>query len=284
MRYETLSLAHKDMLYGRLKQAHTPLSEYSFANLYLFRTVHNYQLLFDKEIFIKGRTYDGFTHLMPAAGLKNIEYNYIKDISTEADFLFPIPEQWLEFFKPADFDISSKQDDADYIYLTEKLSTYKGNKLHGKRNLLMQFVTNYQCRTKPLIPDTAKDAKDILQAWQKEAGGLPEQTDYHPCLEALQLYDDLSLCGIIYYIQDEPAGFVIGEELSKEYFVLHFVKAKRKFKGIYQYMYNNFANMLPEKYKYINLEEDLGKPALRLAKSSYAPDAMLKKYRVKIKK
>ncbi len=49
-------------------------------------------------------------------------------------------------------------------------------------------------------------------------------------------------------------------------------------------MYNNLANLLPKKYNYFNFEEDLDKEALKIAKSSYVPDAMLKKYRVSIRK
>ena len=82
---------------------------------------------------------------------------------------------------------------------------------------------------------------------------------------------------------DEPAGFVLGEELNETTFVLHFAKARTKFKGIYQYMFNNFAKILPPKYKYLNLEQDLDKENLRVFKSSYVPDVMLKKARVRLK-
>jgi len=75
----------------------------------------------------------------------------------------------------------------------------------------------------------------------------------------------------------------LGEELNQEMFVLNFAKAKKRFKGIYQYMYNNIANLLPQRYKYFNFEEDLGKEPLKVAKSSYIPDALLKKFRVALK-
>ncbi len=42
MRIEKVRLEHKDVLYERLKKIDTALSDYSFANLYLFRDVHNY--------------------------------------------------------------------------------------------------------------------------------------------------------------------------------------------------------------------------------------------------
>jgi hypothetical protein len=56
MRSEILGIEHKDLLFPRFKAVHTALSEYTFANLYLFRKNHEYEVLFDKEIFIKGRS------------------------------------------------------------------------------------------------------------------------------------------------------------------------------------------------------------------------------------
>ncbi len=96
-------------------------------------------------------------------------------------------------------------------------------------------------------------------------------------------YEALALCGGIYYADDEPAGFVIGEELNDETFVLHFAKARTRFKGVYQYLYNNFAKVLPPKYRYLNLEQDLNKENLRVFKSSYVPDVMVKKARVSVR-
>ncbi len=65
--------------------------------------------------------------------------------------------------------------------------------------------------------------------------------------------------------------------------MLHFAKARIKFKGIYQFMFNNFASILPPKYRYLNLEQDLDKENLRVFKTSYQPDIMLRKARVRLK-
>jgi hypothetical protein len=49
-------------------------------------------------------------------------------------------------------------------------------------------------------------------------------------------------------------------------------------------MFNNFAKILPQKYRYLNLEQDLDKENLRIFKSSYVPHALLRKARVSLKK
>lgn len=283
MRVESLDFSHRELLHARLKKLNCPIAEYSFPNLYLFRHAHKYELIFDKEIFIKGMSYDGYAYLMPTVEIGKIESGYLKAMMKSVDFLFPVPENWLDYFSQGEFQCTCRQGDMDYIYTVEQMSTYRGRNLHSKRNLLKQFISTYAHRALPLTNDRLNDAVAVLDGWLNDAGQDVAETDYSPCLEALRRYDDLILCGGIYYADSEPAGFIVGEELNEETFALHFAKARKRFKGIYQYMFNNFAGILPPKYRFLNFEQDLDKDTLRLAKSSYLPHAMLKKARVSLR-
>jgi hypothetical protein len=283
MRSEKLNLGHRDILQAKLRGVGTPIAECSFPNLYLFRHNHDYEMISDKEIFIKGRTYDGFTYIMPTRDIRGMDAGYVKGVMGGVDFIFPVAEEWLGVFPESDFTRSYSDGDTDYMYTVEKMSTYRGGKLHKKRNLLKQFLASYKPEAFPLRADRMDDARDILRVWLNDAGQAAGETDYGPAMEAFDMYEELALCGGIYYVEGEPAGFIIGEELNGETFALHFAKGKRKFKGLYQYMYNSFAKILPEKYRYFNFEQDLGKLALKIAKSSYLPDKMIKKFRVGLK-
>jgi hypothetical protein len=283
MRSEKLSIEHKDLLIPRLKQLSTTLSEYTFPNLYLFRKNHEYEVIFDKGIFIKGRSYDGYLYLMPTADIGAMDLSYVKELMRGVDFLFPISEAWLTAFNSDEFDITFAEGDADYVYTVRKMSTYEGRKLHKKRNLLKQFVEAYQHDARPLTNERLDESRSILNDWLATSDMKADDTDYGPCLEALDRYEELVLCGGIYYADREPAGFVLGEELNENTFVLHFAKARTRFKGVYQYMFNNFAQILPPKYNYLNLEQDLDKENLRIFKSSYVPDALIRKARVRLK-
>jgi hypothetical protein len=283
MLIEKLGLHHKDLLVPRLKAARTALSEYTFANLYLFRRNHDYEVVQDREIFIKGVSYDGRTYLMPTVDVRVLDPQRLRDLLQGVDFLFPVPEEWLIAFDLDDFDISFEEGDADYLFTVAKMSTLGGRKLHKKRNLLKQFLEMHTHDARPLTNDKLDEARFVLDDWLRSSEMNPADTDFGPCLEALDRYEELVLCGGIYYADNEPAGFVLGEEVNEDTFVLHFAKARTKFKGVYQYMFNTFAKILPPKYKYLNLEQDLDKENLRVFKSSYVPDAMLRKARVRLK-
>jgi hypothetical protein len=220
---------------------------------------------------------------MPTFDLRKIDMAYLRELMRSVEYLFPIPEAWLSIFDPDDFEISFVEGDADYVYTVEKMSTLTGRNLHKKRNLLKQFLEHYQHEAKPLTNDRLADARFVLNDWLATTEMKPADTDHAACLEALDRYEELVLCGGIYYAEGEPAGFVLGEEVNEETFVLHFAKARTKFKGVYQYMFNNFATILPPKYKYLNLEQDLDKENLRVFKSSYLPDAMVRKARIRLR-
>ena len=97
---------------------------------------------------------------------------------------------------------------------------------------------------------------------------------------ALDKFIELALWGTIYYIENQPAGFIIGEPLNADTFVLHFAKASTKYHGIYEFMFSDTAKKLMAEYKYLNLEEDMGNKNLRKTKMSYGPEKLLKKYHV----
>ena len=284
MRIERLGWEHRDLLAPRLRAITEPLSEYSFPNLYLFRDVHAYEVIFDREIFIRGKTYDGVPYLMPTVPLPGLVIDYLKELLKNGELLFPIPEAWLGLFSSDEFEVSFRDGDADYLYTVSKMSTYGGRKLHKKRNLLKQFSESYQHEALPLTNDRLGDARFVLEEWKKESTLDPAGSDYAACREALERYEELILCGGIVYAEGEPAGFVLGEELNEATFVLHFAKARTKFKGVYQYLFNVFAKVLPPKYTHLNLEQDLDKENLRVFKSSYVPDLMLRKARVALRR
>jgi hypothetical protein len=284
MSYEPISLQHKSLLKDRLKSVSVPLSEYSFPNLYLFRKAHSYEVFaFENEYYVRGKTYDGNTYIMPTKDMRTCCTDTLRKLQKECDFFFPIHESWLNFFTDAGIEYDFRDGDTDYIYTTEKMSTYKGRKLHKKRNLLKQFNDSYKAVAYEIDESRLADARYILEKWQETSNLSKDETDYHACSEAIEHYSDLCICGGIYYIDGAPCGFVIGEELTEDTYVLHFAKGLVQYKGIYQYLYNDFANILPKRYEFINFEQDLGKMALRIAKTSYIPDRLEKKYRMRFK-
>jgi hypothetical protein len=73
----------------------------------------------------------------------------------------------------------------------------------------------------------------------------------------------------------------LGEPLNHHTYVIHCAKGLVQYKGVYQYLYNEFASSLDPTFHSINLEQDLGSAELAHAKRAYQPDLILPKLRIR---
>lgn len=278
---ENIELNHHPFLAGRFASMNLDLSDYTFANVYLFRNASRYQILTrDCSTFISAYNRQEQNYIMPLASPENCSPDTLRDLLNRGNFFFPIPEKWLPFFPEKEFRISFDEGESDYIYLSRNLATFAGKTYTRHRNHLNQFLNAYQPVAQILGKEHLSDAMTVLQSWQAESVALPAKTDFAICAEALEKFSALALWGTIYYIAGKPAGMIIGEPLNRSMFCLHFAKASRQYHGIYEFMFNDTAKKLQAHYPYLNLEEDMGNKNLRKTKSSYGPERILKKYRV----
>ena len=248
MKNELLDLRHLPLLREKLAALGDGLSEYSFANLYLFRYVHHYRVVQDERLFISGKTYDGCSFLMPVFDVQEVSSEYLLSMIGNHDFFYPIGESMLQHFDNKVFSCFYNADDSDYIYGTEKFKSYQGKRLSAKRNLMKQFMEKFSPRSFAVTNQTQTDAKEIMDQWLLDVKKSVQDTDYLACQEALHQIDSLGLDCRIYYADDEPAGFLLYSEVFPGMCVFHFAKGKRKFKGLFQYMFSHCANAHSDKF------------------------------------
>jgi uncharacterized protein len=278
MKIEPLSLSHMPILRPKLQALGLFLSEYSFANLFLFRKKHTYEVLYGREIYIRGLSYDGKKYIMPTSqpDIATLEKD---DIFSQCEMIFPLSQTWALAFNSSQYMCQYKEEDSDYLYLTEKLASFAGRHLSKKRNLVKQFREMYEATYHLLSSKTVDDAMRVLEMWQEKSSKEIQDADYYQCQEAIQMHSELDLFGVIYYIEGAAKGIMIGEKSHDEMVTLHFAKADVTYKGIYQFMYQDFASKLLQ-YRYFNMEQDLGIKELRQTKNSYMPVQYCEKYRV----
>jgi len=282
MHVEEIDLRHGTAIRGSFRSLKTPVSDFSFANVYLFREKCRYRFIRNSEPVIACTMDEGEPCWMPLRDLRLLQKKDVLRLMKDHGVLFPVPEEWIDIFRDDAFSVSCRESEMDYLYRMETMATFKGGRLNRKRNRLKQFLSLYEHDSALLTADRMDDARRVLDAWQAESNLSREETDYGPCLEALSLMDRLDLLGMIYYVERVPAGFLIGESLCDRTFVIHFAKGIKSYKGLYEYMFNDGAKRLISRYDYLNLEEDLGQEALRVTKSSYGPDRMVRKFRVRL--
>jgi len=171
-------------------------------------------------------------------------------------------------------DINS-QDNANYLYLADDLANLTGRKYDSKRNLISQGESQYRYEVHPLTEKCKPHCPRIfMDIGNKDAAEMSGKMKFE--FEALNFtlehFSELKQKGYVISIEGRPAAFAIYEHLNSDTAVVHFEKAEREYKGLYQLINREIAKaILGEGYTYINREEDLGVPGLRKAKESYQP-------------
>ncbi|MCR4286672.1 MAG: phosphatidylglycerol lysyltransferase domain-containing protein [Deltaproteobacteria bacterium] len=274
--FSGISLDMRSEIEPLLKGLKTGISEFTFANIYLFRATHSYRIarLGSGRRLIAGEDRGKGFFMLPW-GIE--EASVMDALFKEFSFMKNATEAEAMELEGMGYKTSGDRDNYDYVYLRDELAGLHGRRFHRMKNLVNGFSLKYRCETRPLLKDNAKDALLALEEWRRESG---IEGDFEAAKEAVALADELVLCGFVYYIEGSPVGFTLGEELSPGTFAVHFEKALARYKGLAQAVNQSFAAMLPERYRYINREQDLGDPGLRQAKESYHPSMFIKKYRV----
>ena len=262
----------------QLRKTQDGVSEYTFANLYLFRKRYDYQVCLsrDGDLLISGER-DGHRFFMTQCALP--DHETLASLFTGRDYWKNIPDSILtgneERLAEWGVELSEDRDNFYYIYLRSELAELSGKKFHKKRNLVNAFLNAYTYEVKPLDAGLVSDALKVLERWHRDKG---DEGDYVASREVLEHFDDFGMQGAMYYINGRPAGWCLGESLvGGSMFAIHFEKGIDEYKGIYQFINQAFAASLPETCIHINREQDLGNEGLRQAKMTYRPVGFVRK-------
>ncbi|KPK78157.1 MAG: ABC transporter permease [Phycisphaerae bacterium SM23_30] len=278
--FSELSLQQRPILHPLFQGLVEGISEFTFANLYLFRKAHQYRIArLGPELYvIAGKNADELFFMLPF-GLP--ENDLLPRLFDDFTTIKAVSENQAAQLAEMGYTVEEDRDNFDYLYSREELTRLPGRKFHKKKNRVNAFIKNYQYQGEPLLEEYRDQALAILDAWVRQRD---EPGDYEAAREALEKMWPLQLCGGIYYVDSEPVAYSLGEELARgKSFAIHFEKAIKadQYKGIYQFVNQAFASILPEKYDTINREQDLGDPGLRQAKEGYNPVGFVKKYRAR---
>ena len=178
----------------------------------------------------------------------------------------PDAKDMLEQALPGGFFYIPERDYFDYIYLREDLSLLKGKKYQSKRNHINNFKKRYEYEYAPITPDLITQCLKLECTWYKA------NMTY-----ALNHFDELGLLGGALLVDGKVIAFTFGAPINHDTFGVHVEKADVNYEGAYTVINQEFASRLPEKFIYVNREEDLGIPGLRQAKLSYNPVILLEK-------
>jgi len=289
--FAPVSIDLKGEMHPKLSLTPDGVSEFTLAGLYLFRERYQYQVskLEDKTLIIsgiqpphaEGEAAEKFFMTPCAVPGRGI----LSELFKTHAFWKNIPESQLipvrAKLEDWGIEFTEDRDNFDYLYLRTDLAELQGKKYHKKRNLVAKFLKTYDAHEeKTLTQELIPEALQILDEWKENKNA---ESDYAACREALELFTELNLKGMVFYIEGKPAGWCLGEPNARgRIFTIHFEKGLDEYKGIYQFINQTFAASLPEYFTHINREQDLGDEGLRQAKMTYRPSGFVRKYSARL--
>ena len=287
-----IKLSDKSWVDEIVMSENSPSADYNFGNIYIWDK-HFKQLVArcGGRMLTKLR-YDGKpTFVFPiGTGELRPAIELLREFAAWRGYPFclrGITEQHralLEAEYPGRFSYSEDTDNADYIYLAEKLSTYSGKALHGKKNHCNRFEAQYDWHFVPMTRELIPACMDMLSVWSEDNAARLDPSiayEHDAIIRAFAAFEQLGLEGGVLYANGEIMGFTMGEFASRDTFDVHFEKARADVNGAYPMVCREFTRLLMAKHpelKYINREDDMGLESLRTSKLSYKPEYLLKKY------
>ena len=202
-----------------------------------------------------------------------------------------VNQQGIDFLQrvfPGEFEFSGPMPERyDYICLREKIIALEGKEMRPKRQHLYQsprFYPNHEYR--PLEPGLFPECLQLLQQWSDNAeaighlqGADSKVMERESISQVFNNWERFGAIGGAMFVDGKMVAFTYGVPINGNTFDLCVEKGDIAYKGVYTVVRHEFMQQIPEQYTYINLEEDLGLPGLRRAKSSYHPAYQIQKDR-----
>ena len=289
--FRSLELKDKKIFDDYFKLVQPQISEYTFANLYVWRNTLNVQIsLLYENICVQMNDFHGTKIFAPFIGGQLLKaaidacLNYAKREWKDVTFGLFTQEQ-LEVFKlyyPT-ANIALDRDASDYLYKVTDLIALRGKKYDGKRNHIKRFKKEFPYTYETMEAKHLDGCHQLLEKWYHQHCdtwhcSLNLRSETEACREALKNYKALGLVGGIIDVNKQIVAFSLGEELNKETAVIHFEKSDQDFPGLPSVINNEYVSHEWADYPLVNREEDLGEPGLRVSKLSYNPVQILDKY------
>lgn len=178
--------------------------------------------------------------------------------------------------------ISFDRDYSDYLYDACSLRRLSGKAMHGQRNHVNRFLRCYpDFEYRNITAGDRDESLALVQSWCEERGldcSDLVQSDYLAIRQTFEDFARLDVRGGTIRIAGRLVAFALGSLLRGDTAVIHFEKAATGYEGLYAAINKLTVERAFPDVHFVNREEDMGIPGLRVAKIGYGPVRLINKY------
>lgn len=313
-----INLADRNTFTPYFAQLPHPLSDYSFANTFIWSTsLKLYWMKAHRHLCVFANGTGDLTMLMPPlpdpGGAEDptelrdcLEYcfqimdRYNLQVAGDASrsrieyVSDPMLEKLLGLgLGFTTLNLSTAPMSGDYVYDMARMIDLSGGPLKSKRHARSKFMRDYpNHHVAPLTREHLPACHQLLDLWrehgdQTHQGEMAEHQvgtdilrtrDTMACRLALEHHQALNLQGMVLMVGDQLVGFTLGESLTPNQASILIEKTHPDFHGAPQFIFSEFCRRYWNQYSQCNVGDDWGIPSLRFTKQSYRPTRLLLKY------
>ena len=292
LKFKTVTLCDKAWVDPIVMAENSPSADFNFGNIYIWDKYYKQLICRFEDRMITKLCYgkDRAFAFPIGSGPLGPAVEALRAFCAEKGYpllLLGVTEkhrEMLDALYPGCFEYEKDEDGADYIYSAEKLSTYAGKALHGKKNHCNRFEAEHDWDFVPITRELIPGCLDMLEVWTEENAARLDSSihdENDAIIRAFAAYEKLGLEGGVLRSSGTILGFSLGEMASPDTFNVHFEKAEIDVNGAYPMVCRELTRMVMQAHpglRYVNREDDMGLESLRKSKLSYKPEFLLEKY------
>ena len=292
IQFKTVTLCDKSWVDQLVWAENSPSADYNFGNIYIWDKRYRQLIARAGDRMITKLRYEGKpAFVFPiGAGPLRPAIELLRDYAAWRGYpliirgITDVHCEQLEKEYPGSFTYSLEEKNLDYIYQAEKLATYAGKALHGKKNHCNRFEAEHDWEFLPLTRELIPGCMDMLDVWTEENSERLDKSvsdEHDAIIRAFAAFERLGLEGGVLRAEGKILGFSLGEMCAEDTFDVHFEKAQIDVNGAYPMVCRELTRMLMARHpqlQYMNREDDMGLEPLRQSKLSYKPEYLLNKY------
>ena len=295
-----IELTHKGLFDAFLSDCPARLSDYSFANTFIWRdSIHLRWRVIRDHLCVFANGDGGLTLLFPPLGRGDFRaavreaMEVCGDYNTHVRFPGPARIEYVSREVLAAFggDFTAEPMSGDYVYRTRRMIDLDGGDLSSKRQARNRFARRYAARTEPFGPQHVQRCLELLGLWHAQHDEAPQAGSPSVLIkrakeevataEAIRNAAGLGLSGMVLFADEQLVGFTFGEMIGPDTCSILIEKTDRAFAGSAQYIFSEFCRQFWAHATWCNVGDDWEVPSLAWTKESYRPAARLPKWTVR---
>ena len=171
--FKTVTLCDKSWVDPLVLAENSPSADYNFGNIYIWDKRYRQLIARVGDRMITKLRYEGKPAFVFPIGTGPLRpaVDLLRDFAAWRGYpliirgITDVHCEQLEREYPGCFTYTLEENNLDYIYRAEKLATYAGKSLHGKKNHCNRFEAEHDWQFLPLTRDLIPGCMDMLDVW-----------------------------------------------------------------------------------------------------------------------